>query len=102
MKNTAEFLHSLIEVSHIEFQSYDFHLHKIIFSSGIAEKVLGYTKDEYYEFSRNFYVDLIHPDDLQMMQESIDKIIHSAQGEIIEMTARFPENRWQLCMVVHT
>jgi len=89
MKNESEFLKSLIEVSHVEFQSYDFQLHKIICSSGVAEKILGYTTDEFYKLSLNFYEGLIHPDDKQKMQEAVDKIIHSAKGEIVEMTARF-------------
>lgn len=89
MSNEKDFLKSLIEVSHIEFQSYDFHRHEIIFSSGLGQRVLGYSKDEYYNLSRNFYENLIHPDDWQKMQETIDKLIHSSTGEIVEMTARY-------------
>jgi PAS domain S-box-containing protein len=89
MKNGDKFLKSLIEVAHIEFQSYDFYRHRVIFSSGLAERILGYSEQEFAEHSRNYYQDLIHPDDLQKMQESIDKIIQSVNGEIVEMTARY-------------
>jgi len=89
MQPATKFLKSLIEVSHVEFQSYDFHRHQIIFSSGIAEKLLGYSKDEFYKYSRDFYEELIHPDDIPMVLEAIDKIIHSKNDEIIEMTVRY-------------
>ncbi len=89
MENESKFLKSIIEVSHVEIQSYDFQNHRIIFSSGIAEKVLGYTKEEFGEVSRNYYEGIIHPDDKEKFMASIDKIIHSSTGEIIELTARF-------------
>jgi PAS domain S-box-containing protein len=89
MQPEGKFLKSLIEVSHIEFQSYDFYHHELIFSSGFAQQILGYSKDEYSKFSRKFYEDLIYPDDIPMMHEAINKIIHSSPGEIIEMTARY-------------
>jgi len=89
MKNEIEFFKSLIEVSHIEFQSYDFHRHKIVFSSGMAEKILGYSKEAYYKFSEDFFKEIVIPEDRPQVQEAVDKLIHSAKGEIVEMTARF-------------
>jgi PAS domain S-box-containing protein len=89
MKPGPEFFQSLVEVSHIEFQSYDFHEHKLIFSSGIAQQILGYSFEEYSGFSRNFYQDLVHPDDKHILLQAIDRIIHSLKGEVVELTARF-------------
>jgi len=89
MEPNKKFLRSLIEVSHIEFQSYDFHRHQIIFSSGLSQRVLGYSKDEFYKLSRNFYEGMIHPDDIPKVHEAIEKIIHSSGDEVIEMTARY-------------
>jgi len=89
MQPGCKFLKSLIEVSHVEFQSYDFQRHQILFSSGVGERILGYSKKEFYEFSHNFFEDLIYPDDLPTMREAIDKIIHSSKDEVIEMTARY-------------
>jgi len=89
MQPATKFLKSLIEVSHVEFQSYDFHRHQIIFSSGIAQQLLGYSKDEFYKLSRDFYEELIHPDDMPLVLEAINKIIHSSNDEIIEMTVRY-------------
>jgi len=89
MHPDSKFLSSLIEVSHIEFQSYDLHRHEIIFTSGIGQRVLGYTKEEFYKFGRNIYEELIHPDDILLMHEAMDKIVHSSKDEIVEMTARY-------------
>jgi hypothetical protein len=61
MQAACKLLKSIIEVSHIEFQSYDLHRHQIMFSSGVGQEILGYTKKEFYELSRNFFEDLIYP-----------------------------------------
>lgn len=89
MQADSQFLNSLIEVSHIEFQSYDIHRHEIIFSSGLAQQVLGYTKEEFYNFGRDIYEELIHPDDIEVMHKALDKIMHSQKNEIVEMTVRY-------------
>jgi PAS domain S-box-containing protein len=88
MEPSAKFLNSLFEVAHVEFQTYDLDKHKLIFSSGLAHKLLGYTEREYYKFSRDFYMDLVHPDDRKIVFEAIDKIRHASKSEIVEMTVR--------------
>ncbi|MDB5005659.1 MAG: domain S-box protein [Mucilaginibacter sp.] len=88
MKPDLKFLHSLFEVSHVEYQAYDLNNHKLLFSSGLAHKLLGYTTDEYCRFSYDFYKDLVHPDDRDKVHEAIDKILHSPKGEVVEMTIR--------------
>lgn len=88
MKPGSKFLRSLFEVSHVEFQTYDFNKHKLIFSSGVACKMLGYTKREYFKFSHDFYKELVHPDDQKKAGDVIDKLIASKEGQIFEMTVR--------------
>ncbi|HWZ15573.1 MAG TPA: PAS domain-containing protein [Mucilaginibacter sp.] len=89
MKPGGKFLKSLIEVSHIEFQAYDFQRHELIFSSGLGQRILGYSKEDYEKLSRDFYEKLIHPDDIPIMHQAIEKLIHSSPHEVIEMTARY-------------
>jgi PAS domain S-box-containing protein len=88
MKPGSKFLRSLFEVSHVEFQTYDFVKHKLIFSSGVACKMLGYTRKQYFNFSHDFFKELIHPDDRKKADEIIEKIISSKKGEIFETTVR--------------
>jgi PAS domain S-box-containing protein len=88
MKPEPEFLHSLFEVAHVEFQTYDLANHKVAFSSGMARQLLGYSEDEYVRLSTDFYKSIIHPDDYQTVQQTVDKIKQSKSGDIIEMTVR--------------
>ncbi|MGZ3764624.1 MAG: PAS domain-containing protein [Mucilaginibacter sp.] len=88
MRPDSKFLNSLFEVAHIEFQSYDLHNHQLVFSSGLAQKLLGYSEDEYFKLSNDFYKSIVHPDDFQRVQKTIKEIIKSNEGDIVEMTVR--------------
>jgi PAS domain S-box-containing protein len=88
MKPGIKFLYSLFELAHVEFQAYDLDSHKLIFSSGLAHRLLGYSEDEYFKLSKDFYKSIVHPDDFQKAQKAIKKIIHSKEGDVIEMTVR--------------
>lgn len=88
MAYNSKFLRSLFDVAHVEFQKYDLQHHKLIFSSGVALKVLGYTLNEYVAFSSDFYREIVHPDDWPKIEQTCYKLIHSLKGEVIEMTIR--------------
>jgi PAS domain S-box-containing protein len=88
MRPAVKFLHSLLEVTHVEFQTYDLSNAKLLFSSGMAHQMLGYPEDEFVDLSNDFYKRIIHPDDFHIAQETIKKIMQSKDGEVIEMTVR--------------
>lgn len=88
MSEGTKLLHSVFEVTHVEFQTYDLFKHKLIFSSGLAHQLLGYSEDEYRALSDDFYKKIVHPDDFQKVQQTIDEIIKSKSGDVIEMTVR--------------
>jgi len=88
MRVGAKFLNSLFEVAHVEFQTYDIYNHQLVFSSGLAHQLLGYSSEEYFNLSKDFYKNIIHPDDFQIVQDNIEKICRAEKGEIIEMTVR--------------
>ena len=88
MRPGIKFLNSLFEVTHVEYQTYDLCNHQLIFSSGMAHQLLGYTEEEYFTLSKDFYKNIIHPDDCQIVVDTIDKIIQSKKGEVFEMTIR--------------
>jgi len=92
MKNINKTVSTFIDVSHLEYQTYDFFHRKIICSSGLAQQVLGYTEQEFVKLSSNFYEALIHPADLDSIKKTVDKITNSSQGEIIENTSRFKKS----------
>ncbi len=88
MRPGIKFLHSLFEVAHVEFQTYDISNHKLLFSSGVAHRLLGYSEDEYIKLSEDFYKNIVHPDDCQKVENTIGKILQSENDQIIEMTVR--------------
>lgn len=88
MRPGARFLHSLFEVTHVEFQTYDVINHKLVFSSGIAHQLLGYPEHELVDLSGDFYKSIVHPEDYPIMLETIKKIMQAKDGEVIEMTIR--------------
>jgi PAS domain S-box-containing protein len=88
MRPGDKFLHSLFEVTHVEFQTYDLYNHKLVFSSGLAHQYLGYSENEYFENSNDFYKSIVHPDDFQKIQKTIKKIIQAKEGDVIEMSVR--------------
>ena len=88
MRPGTKFLHSLFEVSHVEFQTYDILNHKLLFSSGVVQQLLGYTPDEYLKLSEDFYKNILYPDDLKIVENTIDKLLHAKDGQVVEMTVR--------------
>ncbi|WP_114939377.1 PAS domain-containing protein [Mucilaginibacter endophyticus] len=88
MKPGTRFLHSLFEVAHVEFQTYDLSNQKVLFSSGVTRQLLGYSESEYVNLSNEFYRSIIHPDDYGKVQQTINKTIQSKSGDVIEMTVR--------------
>jgi len=83
-----KFLNSVFEVAHVEFQTYDLTNHKLLFSSGLAHRLLGYTQDEYLNLSDDFYKNIVHPDDFHIVLQNIEKIKQAKSGDVIEMTIR--------------
>jgi hypothetical protein len=49
---------------------------------------LGYSESEYANLSNDLYRDFIHTDDVEKVQQTIDKIAQSKTGDVIEMTIR--------------
>jgi PAS domain S-box-containing protein len=88
MKPDIKFLQSLFEVSHIEYQSYDLTSQKLVFSSGVAHQLLGYSVEQYYSFSDHYFKELVHPEDRQKVEETIQKVYNAKDGEVVEMTVR--------------
>ncbi len=61
---------------------------EVIYSSGLAEDILGYTKDELSQFVENDFIDIIHPDDHQKNAEILEKLRNSKDGEVVTSILR--------------
>ncbi|OOQ61426.1 PAS domain-containing protein [Mucilaginibacter pedocola] len=88
METGPKFLHSLFEVAHVEFQTFDLSTQKVVFSSGVVRRLLGYSQEEYDALSTNFYQSIIHPDDFEKVQHTVEQILAAENGQIFEMTLR--------------
>lgn len=82
------FLKSLHKASPVAFGAMDMYNEEIIFSSGHAEALLGYTREELKIHSQKFFEPIVHPDDLPKSQEAISKLLATESSEIIECTLR--------------
>ncbi len=86
---SMQFIRSVIHVAHVDFSAYDIKNHGLIYSSGLAAEMLGYSEEEMYEFSRNYNDEIIHPGDHDMMHEKLQQLLDSPPGQIIEAIARY-------------
>ena len=82
------FIKSLHKASPVAIGAMDMFNDEIIYSSGHAESLLGYSRMELKEFSRNYFESIVHPDDIKKSREAINQLVHSHLGEIIECTLR--------------
>lgn len=82
------FIKSLYRASPVAFGSIDILNDQIIYSSGHAESLLGYTPEELKALSKQNFKSIVHPDDLEMSQDAIDRLMKSADGEIVESVFR--------------
>ena len=83
------FIESVIEVSHVDFSSYDLKNHALIYSSGLASRLLGYSQEEMNAFAEDYNRTIIHPDDLAIVDKKLDEIMHSKPGQIVETIVRY-------------
>lgn len=88
MESNFSFIKSLHKASPIAFGAMDLVNDEIIYSSGHAEKILGYTKEELKKLSKNYFESIIHPEDKEISKDAIQKLTQSDVGEIIESTIR--------------
>jgi PAS domain S-box-containing protein len=75
---------AIIDISPIQFGIYDLEEHTQIYSSGIAEKLLGYDFGELQNFSHDFYRQLIAEEDFPSFKDNIQRLIDSKSDIQVE------------------
>mgnify|MGYP001095561566 CR=1 FL=1 len=91
-KVTNKFFQSVIEVSHIEFSAYDLKNRALIYTSGLAAQILGYTEEQMQEFGKDYNRNIIHPDDLEQVNTQLTVLENARPGQIVEMIVRYRRN----------
>lgn len=61
---------------------------ELLFSSGLAEKILGYSSEEFDHMAHEDFAAIIHPDDLSTKDETRLFLEKSKDGEVIKSTKR--------------
>jgi len=54
----------------------------------VVQQLLGYTPDEYLDLSQDFYKNILYPEDLKTVQDTIANLLQAKNGQIVEMTVR--------------
>ena len=75
---------AIIEISPVQFGVYDLEKHLQVFSSGLAERVLGYSFLELQEFSQDFYKELILEEDYPIFENNLNQLLTSSQDIVVE------------------
>lgn len=84
-----EMMKGILRVSFSSMSIYDYLQKKVIFSQWLIFKKLGYTEGEFEQLSRNFFRQIIHPDDLPFLHLHLQKIQQAGPEEVIECVVRF-------------
>ncbi len=83
-----KFITSVIESLPNYVYVYDLQLGKIIFANSICESMLGYSKDELLSMKKNESMNLIHPDDINNINDSFLKISNEDSIKIFKSEYR--------------
>ena len=88
MGETENFIQSIINISPLEYEAFDLLKNSLTYSSGLAEKLTGYTREELIKLSRDHFQALIHFDDREKVAANFQRLKQSSPGEIIETICR--------------
>lgn len=83
-----ELLQGITRVSHASFEIYDIHKKSLQFSSGKICRWLDYTEEEIRQFSKNHFIDLLHPDDKEKATEHLQQLLQANDSKVFEHSFR--------------
>jgi PAS domain S-box-containing protein len=81
-------LKGIIKVSPVAFNVYDLVREKIIYSSHIGHKILGYTEEDFETFSAEFVKGILHPEDIACLEDVARKLMDNQGNEVSECSFR--------------
>lgn len=81
---TPKIWNAIVDISPVQFGVYDLEQQMQIYSSGLAEKVLGYSFEELQEFSHDFYKELMHEEDSGKLENNLNRLLHAEEDIMVE------------------
>lgn len=85
----------LMRISFSSTSVYDFIHQKVINSQWRVLQRLGYSPDEFENVSAHFFEKILHPDDVWIINNHIDKIKKSAKDQVVECVFRISSKSGQ-------
>lgn len=86
LEDSREFLHDIIKTSPDVIYTYDFIRKKLTIGAFQLSKLLGYTDNRFTQNSD--FLEVIHPDDANLLKSHLSKVYHSPAGQLIKTEAR--------------
>jgi len=88
MKSKKKFIETIVEISPVNFSAYDLTKNMVAYTSGLAEKILGYDKETLINFSKDHFKEVIHPEDWSTVEANWERLGSMAENEMIEQIFR--------------
>ena len=85
----TKFYRSIIHSAPTPIGAIDIIKNEIIYSSGLAEDLLGYSNDEFITFSKNDFIDIVHPEDRDQLRQLKYCVRNAADDSVISSIIRF-------------
>jgi PAS domain S-box-containing protein len=89
LKFKEDLIEGIMKVSQSSITMMDFIAKRMSFTNGHIAKKMGYNVEEIAELSENFYESVIHPEDKPKLQQHLNKLIESTDGQTFECMLRF-------------
>lgn len=78
LEESKKFIEKIANVSPCIITVYNKNSNKYIFVNNTAERLLGYTAEEFMNKGRNFFYSLMHPDDIKLIKEKNIELLNEA------------------------
>lgn len=96
---TPKIWNAIIDISPVQFGVYDLVEQTQIYSSGLAEKLLGFDFEELQGFSHDFYKELILEEDFPIFEKNLKRLLESKQDILVEGIYRVRNKKGEILWV---
>ncbi len=89
MENNIRFIKSISKINPLPVAAVNLNQNvELLYSNGIAEKLLGYSADTLASLSKNNFETIVHPEDFEEFQNKTLQLLQSKEGESIDFNFR--------------
>ena len=96
---TPKIWNAIIDISPVQFGVYDLKEQTQIYSSGLAEKLLGFSFKELQAYSHDLYKDIILEEDFPIFEKNLKLLLGSEQDILVEGIYRVKNKKGEIVWV---